>query len=168
MTKTSHLPIRYLLALLWAHPILHISTIRVNWLPFATFCTVMCETPSGLIILHRAAGTMYRNISRFSQWTFPKLIPAFLCSYEELFINTLKLRLVIRNSIFIFTFCLFIYLFITSDNTDCDIKWRHILCCTSTWRLTKRLECQASSKQNCNNFSWLHKNDGVIKLKKKW
>ena len=36
MTKTSHLPIRYLLALLWAHPILHISTIRVkvrqNWI----------------------------------------------------------------------------------------------------------------------------------------
>ena len=30
VTKTSHLPIRYLLALLWAHPILHISTIRVN------------------------------------------------------------------------------------------------------------------------------------------
>ena len=28
--KTSHLPIRYFLALLWAHPILHISTIRVN------------------------------------------------------------------------------------------------------------------------------------------
>ena len=30
VTKTSHLPIRYLLALLWAQPILHISTIRVN------------------------------------------------------------------------------------------------------------------------------------------
>jgi hypothetical protein len=30
VTKTSHLPIRYLLALLWAHPILHISTIRVK------------------------------------------------------------------------------------------------------------------------------------------
>ena len=28
--KTSHLPIRYFLALLWAHPILHISRIRVN------------------------------------------------------------------------------------------------------------------------------------------
>jgi len=30
VTKTSHLPIRYFLALLWAHPILHISTITVN------------------------------------------------------------------------------------------------------------------------------------------
>ena len=30
VTKTSHLPIRCFLALLWAHPILHISTIRVN------------------------------------------------------------------------------------------------------------------------------------------
>ena len=30
VTKTSHLPIRYFLALLWAHPILDISTIRVN------------------------------------------------------------------------------------------------------------------------------------------
>jgi len=30
VTKTSHLPIRYFLALLWAHPILHISTIRVK------------------------------------------------------------------------------------------------------------------------------------------
>ena len=29
--KTSHLPIRYFLALLWAHPILHISTIRVKF-----------------------------------------------------------------------------------------------------------------------------------------
>ena len=28
--KTSHLPIRYFMALLWAHPILHISRIRVN------------------------------------------------------------------------------------------------------------------------------------------
>ena len=28
--KTSHLPIRYFLALLWAHPILHVSVIRVN------------------------------------------------------------------------------------------------------------------------------------------
>ena len=33
VTKTSHLPIRYFLALLWAHPILHISTIRVKYLP---------------------------------------------------------------------------------------------------------------------------------------
>ena len=31
VTKTSHLPIRYFLALLWAHPILHISTIRVKY-----------------------------------------------------------------------------------------------------------------------------------------
>ena len=30
VTKTSHLPIRNFLALLWAHPILHISTIRVK------------------------------------------------------------------------------------------------------------------------------------------
>ena len=30
VTKTPHLPIRYFLALLWAHPILHISRIRVK------------------------------------------------------------------------------------------------------------------------------------------
>ena len=30
VTKTSHLPIRYFLALLWAHPILHVSRIRVK------------------------------------------------------------------------------------------------------------------------------------------
>ena len=30
VTKTSHLPIRYFLALLWAHPILHVSGIRVK------------------------------------------------------------------------------------------------------------------------------------------
>jgi len=30
VTKTSHLAIRYFLALLWAHPILHISRTRVN------------------------------------------------------------------------------------------------------------------------------------------
>ena len=28
--KTSHLPIRYFLALLWAHTILHVSRIRVK------------------------------------------------------------------------------------------------------------------------------------------
>ena len=33
VTKTSHLPIRYFLALLWAHPILHISRIRVKYVP---------------------------------------------------------------------------------------------------------------------------------------
>ena len=32
VTKTSHLPIRYFLALLWVHPILHVSRIRVNGL----------------------------------------------------------------------------------------------------------------------------------------
>jgi len=36
VTKTSHLPIHYFLALLWAHPILHISTIKVNnWVAIA-------------------------------------------------------------------------------------------------------------------------------------
>ena len=30
VTKTSHLPIRYLLSLLRAHPILHVSRIRVK------------------------------------------------------------------------------------------------------------------------------------------
>ena len=30
VTKTSHLPIRYFLALLWAHPILHVNRIRVK------------------------------------------------------------------------------------------------------------------------------------------
>lgn len=39
----------------------------INWLPFATFCTRMCETPSGLLILRRAAGAMFWNKSRFSQ-----------------------------------------------------------------------------------------------------
>ena len=37
VTKTSHLPIRYFLALLWAHPILHISTIRVKLDLFVCF-----------------------------------------------------------------------------------------------------------------------------------
>lgn len=39
----------------------------INWLPFAAFCTVMCETPSWLIILHKAAGTLYWDKGRFSQ-----------------------------------------------------------------------------------------------------
>ena len=38
VTKTSHLPIHYFLALLWAHPILHISTIRVNLLSLCNTC----------------------------------------------------------------------------------------------------------------------------------
>jgi len=38
VTKTSHLPIRYFLALLWAHPILHISTIRVNIISLIPNC----------------------------------------------------------------------------------------------------------------------------------
>ena len=50
--KSSHLPIRYFLALLWAHPILHISTIRVkhnrNELPnFIKHSKYDQENPSG-------------------------------------------------------------------------------------------------------------------------
>ena len=48
VTKTSHLPIRYFLALLWAHPILHISTIRVNpqnTLPFLLSQISPCNKP---------------------------------------------------------------------------------------------------------------------------
>ena len=40
VTKTSHLPIRYFLALLSAHPILHISTIRVKTALAADFTIV--------------------------------------------------------------------------------------------------------------------------------
>jgi len=40
VTKTSHLPIRYFLALLWAHPILHISTIRVK---MKAQCFLQCQ-----------------------------------------------------------------------------------------------------------------------------
>ena len=42
VTKTSHLPIRYFLALLWAHPILHISTIRVNFSNIWHNCGTVC------------------------------------------------------------------------------------------------------------------------------
>ena len=41
--KISHLPIRYFLALLWAHPILHVSRIRVNQLYLDD--TVISEYP---------------------------------------------------------------------------------------------------------------------------
>ena len=44
VTKTSHLPIRYFLALLWAHPILHISTIRVK-----TFTCILYFSPDAEI-----------------------------------------------------------------------------------------------------------------------
>ena len=46
--KTSHLPIRYFLALLWAHPILHISRIRVNHegVRYVIFSNVLFVPPS--------------------------------------------------------------------------------------------------------------------------
>jgi len=109
----------------------------INWLPFATFCTVMCETSSGLIILRRAAGAMYWNKSRFSQWTFAKLLPGFLCACEELVIKYFKINISNSEQYFYFH-VLFVYSFITSHNTDRDVNWWHILCCTSTWRPTKR------------------------------
>ena len=40
--KTSHLPIRYFLALLWAHRILHISTIRVNLFLYFPSFSALC------------------------------------------------------------------------------------------------------------------------------
>lgn len=83
----------------------------IDWLPFTTFCTVMCETPSGLIILQKAAGTVYWNIRRFSQRTFPKLLPSFLWAYEELFIFKKYVKINTSNAEPCFYFhVLFIYL----------------------------------------------------------
>jgi len=48
--KTSHLPIRYFLALLWAHPILHISTVRVN------NCPKRCNTK---LSIYYSASSLY-------------------------------------------------------------------------------------------------------------
>jgi hypothetical protein len=83
----------------------------------------MCETPSGLIILHNAAATVYWNIQRFSQLTFPKLLPSLLSTYEELFVlkKYVKFNIGIAEQYFYFH-VLFIYLFITSDNADCDVN----------------------------------------------
>ena len=46
--KTSHLPIRYFVALLLAHPILHISTIRVKAIKLWT-AVFRVLTPFGLV-----------------------------------------------------------------------------------------------------------------------
>ena len=54
VTKTSHLPIRYFLTLLWAHPILHISTIRVN---FLVRVILMCLSFPGFLNLQLCQGT---------------------------------------------------------------------------------------------------------------
>jgi hypothetical protein len=57
----------------------------INWLPFATSCTVMLGTLSGAY--HSQEGgwrlsSVYWNICRFSQLTFPKLLASLLCAYE--------------------------------------------------------------------------------------
>ena len=53
--KTSHLPIRNFLALLWAHPILHISTIRVKVCIFMVYELYICILYS--TISHRELNT---------------------------------------------------------------------------------------------------------------
>ena len=47
ITKSSHLPIRYFLALLWAHPIFHVSKIRVKAPPGTTSSSITTHTSSG-------------------------------------------------------------------------------------------------------------------------
>ena len=49
VTKTSRLPIRYLLALLWAHPILHVSRIRIKWKYVMLYCYILRCTSVGFI-----------------------------------------------------------------------------------------------------------------------
>ena len=62
VTKTSHLPIRYFLALLWAHPILHISTIRVKvftWLILVYINELSASSPSFLILCGNHLPTLW-------------------------------------------------------------------------------------------------------------
>ena len=79
VTKTSHLPIRYFLALLWAHPILHISAIRVNvllvcwvlvWLFLATVPSYMnCLARMVHVYQFWALATFLVSFSVLSCWT---------------------------------------------------------------------------------------------------
>ena len=65
--KTSHLPIRYFLALLWAHPILHVSGIRVKNLKQSAYRSPlkwMCDLTGSWDAASAAAAEVTRRWSK--------------------------------------------------------------------------------------------------------
>ena len=69
VTKTSHLPIRYFLALLWAHPILHISTIRVKLLMFQACLIRTTWAPTISLTSIRLNVTTVNHPSESNSWS---------------------------------------------------------------------------------------------------
>ena len=105
VTKTSHLPTRYFLALLWAHPILHISTIRVKRIQFlwdkrrknlelcrAVSTTTVCPTwipasPVSKLTAQSSTGPSTTPppppVLEGLTWSKPKDSPVTLCSIQK-------------------------------------------------------------------------------------
>ena len=79
--KTSHLPIRYFLALLWAHPILHISTIRVNSYEHRSFTST--SHPFTTVPYVPAHLLPSFPITYFRMASSPKLCKHFLTHYPN-------------------------------------------------------------------------------------
>ena len=67
VTKTSHLPIHYFLALLWDHPILHISTKRVNEFSVQQIFVLLLITiiASPIVLVFTACWVKYFLLSIF-------------------------------------------------------------------------------------------------------
>ena len=80
VTKTSHLPIRYFLALLWAHPILHISRVRVKsaggWRQFSRLLAAeVCA--SAVVMLHTPCSeVVWRVLATHCIRQFPLHFPS--------------------------------------------------------------------------------------------
>ena len=110
VTKTSHLLIRYFLALLWAHPVLHVSRIRVNmnvpfWLSRIMCVYIYIYILLGIVLSFRSC--WFRNMLTLPSWLvstdfgtwfyeglFCQFYPYFL-AYVKVYLSTLLLLLLL-------------------------------------------------------------------------
>jgi hypothetical protein len=107
--KTSHLPIRYFLALLWAHRILHISTIRVNlflYFPsFSALCFVFVTSLVAALFLQYTI--LFHSVSFCStQFCFTQSVSAVhnsaslsFCSTQFCFTQSVKQQRCVQQTL---------------------------------------------------------------------
>ena len=103
--KTSHLPIRYFLALLWAHPILHISTISVKlyWCPVSVVA-LLCGNDRRDACFWTGRSTV-KNINVGLSPALRKHSRLYLYIHETL-------ALFLRTLCVLLTECIYVYLMI--------------------------------------------------------
>ena len=127
VTKTFHLPIRCFLALLWARPILHISTIRVK----SSYPTVLCSSYQSY------------SISEFRGHTASGLSP----NQAGVALHLMYLRYYLKYLHICFVFpCLLLYFCITNENHNA----------TYVGLRTLPHFCCEGYRFHCQQCHWLH------------